>query len=82
LAFVPKGTRRPSGWEGGGDSHGAARLVLSHGARASAGGRKAEEKEEEVADGWGPHGSEQSKGVGGSWAGWRWWTERLGGLAG
>jgi hypothetical protein len=22
LAFVPKGTRRPSGWEGGGDSHG------------------------------------------------------------
>jgi hypothetical protein len=50
-----------------GDIQGGARLVLSHSARASAGGRKAEEKEEEVADGWGPHGSEQSKGgVGGS----------------
>jgi hypothetical protein len=22
------------------------------------------------------------RGIGGSWAGWRWWTERLGGLAG
>jgi hypothetical protein len=82
LASAPKGTRRPSGWEGGGVGHGRCG-ALPHGARHAGHGMedREERRDGERADPWTPHVS--GCGVLGRWelgCGLR-WAERPNGLA-
>jgi hypothetical protein len=60
LAFVPKGTRRPSGWEGGRPPWGPARLPRPHAVRHGGHGREDREEKERWgrADPWTPLVSE------------------------
>jgi hypothetical protein len=74
--------RDPSGWEGGGDSHGAARRPAPRRAscRSREGRQGGKRRDGERADRWAPHGSETRRWVGVRRAGLLKWAERPGGL--